>query len=237
VKHFNAVIFDLDGLLLDTETIALSAFLKTCSYFGLPAQQELFIRCIGTNQARGREVLAEGLRGQVDHLLFEEVWDRHYDERTTNERIALKDGAAELLAHISSLRLPVAVATSTGTPSARAKLRGAGILDRFQVTVGGDQVGNSKPAPDVYLKAAEMLRVSPGACLALEDSENGVRAALAARMTVVQIPDLVPPTEALRSLSHIVLRSLRDVATYPFVPDAQANSSSSGRATSARRST
>jgi HAD superfamily hydrolase (TIGR01509 family) len=220
MRHFAAIIFDMDGLLLDTERIALSAFLQTCTDLGLPAREDLFIRCIGTNQSRGREVLQEGLQGQVDHLLFEDVWDRHYIARTTDNPIPLKNGAAELLEHVSSLQMPAAVATSTRSSRARDKLRSAGILSRFDLVVGGDQVSNSKPAPDIYLKAAQMLKVRPEACLALEDSENGVRAAVAAGMAVVQIPDLVSPSPALRALGHIVLSSLNDVATYPFPPRA-----------------
>lgn len=228
MKHFKAIIFDMDGLLLDTERMALSAFLETCRHFGLPLQEELFIRCIGTNQSRGLQLLEEGLRGQVNHLAFIETWDR-FIERTTNNCILLKEGAAELLDHISSFQTPTAVATSTHTNQAREKLRNAGILDRFATVIGGDQVANSKPAPDIYLRAAEILSVAPAACLALEDSENGVRSALSAGMTVVQIPDLVQPSAALRALGHIVLRTLGDVAMFRFDPG-QTQSSSSERA-------
>lgn len=216
MRQFRGVIFDMDGLLLDTERIALAAFNRTCAGFNLPCREDLFMLCLGTNQARGREVLQEGLRGLVDHSLFEETWDRHYLELTTNEAVPLKPGASELLEHVASLRIPAAVATSTRTSRARDKLRSAGILEKFEAIVGGDQVEKSKPAPDIYLRAAEVLNAEPRACLALEDSENGVRAALAAGMTVVQIPDLVAPSQALRSLGHVVLQSLRDVPAYRF---------------------
>ncbi len=215
MKHFKAIVFDMDGLLLDTERIALSAFLETCRHFDLPPLEELFIRCIGTNESRGRELLEDGLRGQVDHLAFLDVWDR-FLKKTMDNPVPLKEGAAELLDHIASLQKPVAVATSTYTTEAREKLHNAGILDRFATVVGGDQVSRSKPAPEIYLRAAEILGVAPAACLALEDSENGVRSAISAGMTVVQVPDLVQPSVALRALGHIVLKTLRDVATFPF---------------------
>ena len=83
----------------------------------------------------------------------------------------------------------------------------------------------SKPAPEIYLRAAEILGVAPTACLAIEDLENGVRSAISAGMTVVQVPDLVQPSVALRALGHIVLRTLGDVATFPFdLGQAQDNS-------------
>jgi HAD superfamily hydrolase (TIGR01509 family) len=216
MRRFASVVFDMDGLLLDTERIALSAFLEACTELGLAGQEELFTRCIGTSASRSREVLKTGLDGRADHLLFEKVWDRNYTERISNEPIPVKDGAVEILDHIAALRIPAAVATSTRAARAREKLQSAGILDRFQAIVGGDEVLNSKPAPDIYLRAAQRLDVRAAACLALEDSENGVRAALAAGMTVVQIPDLVPPSDSLRALGHIVLRSLSDVPTYTF---------------------
>ena len=216
MRQFEAIIFDMDGLLLDTERIALSAFLATCDQMGVRAEEELFLRCIGTNQTLGREVLEAGLQDQVDYLIFEQAWDRKYVELTSDRPVPLKDGAVELLEHIASMRIPVAVATSTRTARAHDKLKSSGILDRFQTIVGGDQVQNGKPAPDIYLKAAGTLSARAGRCLALEDSENGVRAAVSAGMTVVQVPDLVQPSRDLLALGHIVLGSLHEVAVYPF---------------------
>jgi HAD superfamily hydrolase (TIGR01509 family) len=216
MHRFQAVIFDMDGLLLDTERIALAAFLDTCDHFGIDRLRDVFVRCIGINQRLGEEVLRDGLKGRVDHMQFEEVWNANYIAATSNQPVPVKDGAIELLAHLAALSIPVGVATSTGSERAAQKLRDAGMLERVAVLVGGDQVPNSKPYPDVYLKAAELLGAAPRACLALEDSENGVRSALGAGMTVVQIPDLVEPSPELRSLGHIILGSLRDVAHYPF---------------------
>jgi HAD superfamily hydrolase (TIGR01509 family) len=216
VKRFHAAIFDMDGLLLDTERIALLAFLEACEHFGIGAQPEVFTRCLGTNEALGMAILEAGLEGRVDHLAFRRVWESRYVESITSRPVPLKDGAGELLEHLASLSMPLAVATSSNTPRARQKLRDAGILDRFAAVVGGDQVPRSKPDPDIYLKAAASLGVAPAMCLALEDSENGVRAALSSGMTVIQIPDLVEPAPHVREFGHIILRSLREVADYAF---------------------
>ena len=139
------------------------------------------------------------------------------------EIVPLKNGATELLARLTALAIPIAVATSTSSDRARQKLRSAGILTHFTAVIGGDQVTNSKPHPDIYANAADVLGVTPAKCLALEDSENGVRSATSAGMTVIQIPDLVQPTQALRSLGHIILNSLRDVRTYAFQEENQGN--------------
>ena len=219
MKRFHAAIFDMDGLLLDTERIALLAFLEACEHFGIGAQTEVFTRCLGTNEALGMAILEAGLEGKADHLEFRRVWESRYVASITSRPVPLKDGASELLEHLAALSMPLAVATSSNTPRARQKLRDAGILDRFAAVVGGDQVPRSKPDPDIYLKAAAILGVAPAMCLALEDSENGVRAALSSGMTVIQIPDLVEPAPHVREFGHIILRSLRDVADYAFTEE------------------
>ncbi len=216
MRKFEAVIFDMDGLLLDTERIALSAFHETCKRFGLENQTDLFMQCIGTNSQRAEAVLKDGLKGKPNHTEFLSAWDATYLQRTCNTVIPLKNGAKELLAHLADMNLPIAVATSTKSNRAMQKLRDAGILPNFKAIVGGDQVKNSKPHPDIYLKAADVLGVVPEKCLALEDSDNGVRSALSAGMTVIQVPDLVEPTAVLRSLGHTIMDSLHDVRRREF---------------------
>jgi beta-phosphoglucomutase-like phosphatase (HAD superfamily) len=104
-----------------------------------------------------------------------------------------------------------AVATSTRTGLAERKLARVGVLDRFDAVVGGDQVRNGKPAPDIYLRAAERLERGPDECIVLEDSRNGVRAASAAGMTVILVPDLCPIDQETEQLAFRTARSLLDV--------------------------
>lgn len=211
MKRFDAAIFDMDGLLLDSERIARVAFVQACEHFALGDQNDLFLRCIGTNDALGAAVLREGLRGKADPLEFGRVWDARYADALAARPVPLKRGVVELLADLRAERIPCAVATSTSSGRAREKLCRAGIVESFDIVVGGDQVRESKPRPDIYLAAAAALDVKPDRCLALEDSENGVRAALAAGMRVIQIPDLVEPSAELRALGHDILESLHEV--------------------------
>ncbi len=216
---FDAVIFDMDGLLLDTERIALSTFVEACNALQVGDQRAVFYRCIGTNSSRGREILREGLAGKTDHDAFATAWSDRYRHATTSQPIPLKGGASHLLARLSARQVPLAVATSTRSEEAREKLARVGIGHYFRAIVGGDQVARSKPHPDIYLHAATVLGVPPRGCLALEDSENGVRSAVAAGMTVIQIPDLVPPSDDLRRLGHHIVERLDlvdDLAS--FVP-------------------
>jgi len=152
----------------------------------------------------------------VNFTIFWKACRARYHEAITTRGIPLKDGVLEFLRYIRSLQLPMAVATSTQTDIAKTKLRDTGILDYFQIVVGGEQVRHSKPHPDIYLKAAAELAVNARNCLALEDSENGVKSASAAGLTVIQIPDLVQPSTALKQNGHIILDSLLDVVYFDF---------------------
>lgn len=216
MNNFSAVIFDLDGLLLDTERLYLETFNETCSYFGLEDLSHIFIQCIGANYELGSSILKNGLDGRIDFDRFTSHWDQLYKKLKSDKPIPLKDGAKSLLQKIVDIKLPMAVATSSSTKNANEKLEKSGIYKYFSAVIGGDQVSQSKPAPEIYLKAAFSLSVAPSNCLALEDSPNGVRAAVAASMTVIQIPDLIKPDEELLKLGHIVLKSLKDVNDYKF---------------------
>ncbi|MDA1185643.1 MAG: HAD family phosphatase [Acidobacteria bacterium] len=209
--NMTAVIFDMDGLLLDSERLARAAFVDTCGHFGVGDQTALFMQCVGTNQEHGKQVLREGLRGKADDVAFGQLWNAKCAEYMSDAAIPLKSGAAALLQDVRVAGIPTAVATSTPGARATRMLRNSGILQEFNVVVAGDQVQRSKPLPDIYLRAAELLAVRPDRCLALEDSENGVRSALAAGMTVIQVPDLVEPSDAVRALGHTILGSLHEV--------------------------
>ena len=214
MQKFRAVIFDMDGLLLDSEKLALEAFRATCSKFNLGDLTHVFLRCIGTNTELGNSILKQGLQGVMDHEQFGLEWYDAFTRLTLGKPFPLKEGVENLLAHFQSV--PMAVATSTKTDRAKVKLSDSGILQYFDMIIGGDQVSSSKPDPEIYRKAASELSVEPSVCLALEDSPNGVKSAVAAGMTVIQVPDLLSPDEELLRLGHIVLNSLTEVAGYDF---------------------
>ncbi|MFK8083833.1 MAG: HAD family hydrolase [Granulosicoccus sp.] len=210
---FGAVIFDMDGLLINSERLSLQAFQDNCDNFEIGDQLDLFMQLLGTNRATTQSILAQQLDPAIHWQSFLQQWDDRYHTLTSNG-VPLMKGVVKLLDYLEERNIPVAVATSTNTDKARIKLEQSRILHRFQTVTGGEQVDNGKPAPDIYELAAQSVGVEPAHCVALEDSANGVRAAVSARMHAIQIPDMAAPDEALLALGHTVLDSLDDVIGY-----------------------
>jgi HAD superfamily hydrolase (TIGR01509 family) len=206
-----AIVFDMDGLLLDTERIALATFEEACRAHGLEVERTVYERCIGTSVQGTRDILGGALGYDVYDRLSRE-WFSRYEARVLTQAVDVKDGGIEILELTRSLGVPIALATSTATELARTKLRLAGLLDFFAAIVGGDVVANPKPHPEPYLTAARALGFAPNQCWAIEDSDNGVRAAHAAGLFVFQVPDLVQPAAEVRGIGHPVVDSLREVA-------------------------
>ncbi len=214
IRNFDAVIFDMDGLLLDSERIIFQCFLEACKTSGIPQQPDVFLAMVGQNFHACQHVLRTRLQGIEDFDAFEKTWDVHAQEANEREGFPLKAGAREVLAALAARKIPAAVATSTRTERARYKLDANHITHHIAHIIGGDQVEKSKPAPDIFLRAAAALGVAPARCLALEDSKNGVHAALAAGMVTIQIPDLIPHCEALRSAGALKMESLNELLGY-----------------------
>ncbi|MBC7282220.1 HAD family phosphatase [Hoeflea sp.] len=216
-RAYQAVFFDMDGLLLDTEQLSFKSYRRTREALGLPPDDELFMSLIGLNQHAGMARLVEGMAGYGNASAFSARWDEEY-ARHLGEGIPVKPGVTAVLDCLRSAAIPYAIVTSTRTEKALSHLHKAGLAGLFEVVVGGDQVVNGKPAPDIYLRAAGCLGVDPESCVAFEDSENGVRAAVAAGMVTVQIPDLKHPTADFLRLGHSVAPDLMAGAALVGLP-------------------
>ena len=197
-----AVIFDMDGLLIDSERVMLQCWRETAAAQSLGLDDAVWLSMVGLHD-KGCAELLDGLLGaeQARRLTLE--CKRGY-YLLVEDGLPLKAGARELLQDLFDLGVPLAVATSTRGERARIKLARSGIDGYFSHVVTSSDVAHAKPAPDLYLLAAERLSIPPRECVALEDSEYGVRAASAAGLSVIQVPDLVPATDLTRSLATVV---------------------------------
>ncbi|MEO0342929.1 MAG: HAD family phosphatase [Pseudomonadota bacterium] len=186
---FDAVIFDMDGLLLDTERVSSLANREALLEYGHDLPVEQFHALAGGTLLTVAEKLADWTGAKIDAEEFHNKWLLHYNAFLADGP-DLRPTVLETLQAVESQALPKAIATTTAKDHARTKLSKAGIEHRFDSIVGFYCVEKRKPNPDPYLKAAANLNVDPRACLAFEDSDTGVKAALAAGMTVVQVPDI-----------------------------------------------
>ncbi len=206
----SAVAFDMDGLLFDTERLYQEAILAAAAELGVPMTVEVFRSLIGGSWAinRARMVDAYGESYPCDAL--RDRWSAHF-QRAIEHDVPLKPGAQELLDLLDTMGLPRAIATSSSHGTARHHLALHRLDGRFHHVVAAGDYQRSKPAPDPFLAAARLLNVPPESCIALEDSHNGVRSAAAAGMMTIMVPDLLPATEEIRSLSVHVASDLHEV--------------------------
>jgi len=207
-----AVIFDMDGLMLDTEPLAARAWDEAAAVVGVSFDPAMARRMIGRNFHDCSVMLhAECPAGYpVDAVLAR--WHAAYDEIVERDGLAIKPGVFELIDWLDGRGIVRAVATSTRRDRAHSKLVRTALLPRFAALVGGDEIARGKPAPDIYLEAARRIGAAPPRCAVLEDSEPGVRGALAAGMLPIMVPDLLPPTAELLAFEIVVHASLHDVA-------------------------
>lgn len=206
-----AVLFDMDGLLVDSETVSAKAFKETASDYGLNDAHGLFMSLVGCNEKQHIVTLKEALEPAIDSLNFREDWIARYQAAIENGVPPLLPGAEALLQWLEANDITRALATSSGRMAAQKKLQGNNIEHYFETITTGDDVQISKPNPEIFLKAAASINISPEQALVLEDSENGVRAGVSAGMRVIQVPNLVPPSEELLKLGHEVSESLNAV--------------------------
>jgi HAD superfamily hydrolase (TIGR01509 family) len=209
-RRVEAVVFDMDGLLVDTEVLFRDVLMEVSRRRGVDLPLAVFLRMVGLQAAASRAVAMAHFGEAFDYEPWmAEAWALAHAR--VDAGVAVKAGVVELLDHLDAAGLPRAVATSSGHPSVARSLGPSGLLPRFQTVVAAGDYVRGKPAPDPFLMAAERLGVDPAACLALEDSHNGVRAAHAAGMMTIMVPDLLEATPEMRGLCVAISATLHEV--------------------------
>ena len=209
-----AVVFDMDGILFDTERVCQDSWIEVAKRRGLQGMEEIFPRCIGRNSSDSRQIVLEAYGEDFDYEEFRaeaSVWYWNYIE--TNG-LPVMQGAESLLRWLKSSGWKLGLASSTRRPTVLKNLELSGFSDYFSVVVTGDMVEHAKPQPEIYLLACRELGVKPEEAYAVEDSPNGIRSAHAAGMRPLMVPDMIEPDDEMEDLSFRIFEDLNQVLAY-----------------------
>ena len=209
-----ALVFDMDGVLLDTESLCFICWERSAAERGIEGIRDVYKKCVGTNVSDTMAILKASYGPDLDAQGF---YDRACDlfhVVEAEQGIALMPYAARTLSDLQAAGYRLALASSTREATVRRQLGNAGLLDFFETLTCGDNVVHSKPAPDIYLAACSSLGLPPAVCVAVEDSFNGVRSAVAAGMRCVMVPDQLQPSEEIKKLASVVLHDLSELPAW-----------------------
>jgi HAD superfamily hydrolase (TIGR01509 family) len=207
-NSIQAVIFDMDGLMLDSQRIATEVWKSAVEAFGYRLTDETRLSLIGRTISDTNAILRSAFGSNFPINEIRRLATEEFSAFTKDNGIPVKRGLRELLDFLDQEQLPTAVATSTSRYYCLRSLQRSDLAHRFKVIVCGDEVPQGKPAPDIFLRASELLDVVPERCVVLEDSYAGVRAAHNARMIPIMVPDLKEADDEMRALAHAVVSDL-----------------------------
>lgn len=197
---FQGVVFDVDGVLFDSERLMHQVWKEVGAEMGWPQPGEDYLEFVGNGRSIIFEKMLTLYGPDFPKEAFLQRCSQRLQEQMEQNGVPLKPGVREFLDFLQSRQIPMALATSTAMVRTRPRMELAGLTGYFQAMITGDQIQNGKPHPDIYLTACKALGTDPKFTLAVEDSRNGILSASAAGMPVAMIPDMIPPTAELEAL-------------------------------------
>ncbi|MBE5884741.1 MAG: HAD family phosphatase [Lachnospiraceae bacterium] len=209
-----AVVFDMDGVLFDTERLCLDSWNHVAKKRGIQGVDDIFEKCIGLNGTDTKVLVLEHLGNDFPYDDFRVEASEWFWDYISKKGIPLKTGVKKILSYLKQSDYRVGLASSTRYESIIKHLKQAEIIDCFSVIVAGDMIEHSKPKPDIYLLACRKLNVKPEEAYAVEDSPNGIRSAAAAGMKPILVPDMVKPDAEIEQLSFMVCDDLIQVMKF-----------------------
>lgn len=209
-----AVIFDMDGVIFDSERLLTWCWMELDKKYGIPGVDQVCYDCLGTNDAETKLIFLDTYGQDFPFDTYEkEVWEM-YLKQAAEGKLEKKPGVEELLSWLREKGIKIGLATSSRRKLVMQEIEEAGLLPYFDSITCGDEITRSKPEPEIYLKACENLKVNPDNAFAIEDSYNGVRSGKRAGMSVIMVPDIKQPDEEMRGLADKILQSLHEVKEY-----------------------
>lgn len=210
-KDIKAFIFDMDGLLIDSERIVKISWDMAGKDLGYEHFGDHIMNTLGMNHKRRIQYFYDACGNDFPMELFDELETKYFWEIANTEGIPLKKGARELLQAISEKGYKIGLATSSRSGYAIPILEKHQVMQYFDGAVYGNMITHSKPDPEIYLKAAQVLGVAPEYCIGVEDASNGIRSACAAGMRVILVPDLAMPSPEIQKMVYKQYESLDEI--------------------------
>lgn len=207
-------IFDMDGLMFDTERLVYSIWQEMMDENGYKFSVDIYKHTIGLRQDKTKEFFTSLYGSGFDYDSYKIQSRERFYKLVENDGVPIKKGLFELLDYLKSSNIKMAVATSTSSKTTLMNTKNAGVYDYFDSFVCGDDVKNGKPHPEVFLTAAQRIGVMPYECVAFEDSINGIKSALAANMKTVMVPDFLQPTDEIKNQISFLCKSLDEAIEF-----------------------
>ena len=207
-------IFDMDGLMLDSEKLVYQNWQTMMDELGYEYNLEIFKNTIGLRQDKTKAYYKSLYGEDFDYDTYKTRSREMFYAQIERDGIPVKKGLFKLLDYLKSKNIKIAVATSTSAQTAHKALKLAEVYDYFDAFVCGDEVKNSKPHPEIYLTAAEKISVNPEECVAFEDSINGIKSAFSAKMTTVMVPDFLEPNEEIKPMISFLCDNLGEAIDF-----------------------
>ncbi len=211
--NIRAVVFDMDGVIFDSERLYRKHWMITGKEYGIPKDKMEYLcdRMAGATRENNEKLMKSHFGDDFDYDSFRMKTMDRMDAEIERDGLELKQGVKELFAYLKEQDYRIALATSTIEDRAKRNLTRAGILEVFDSIVYGGIVPHGKPAPDIYIEACKRLGVRPEEAMGIEDSINGVKSSAAAGLYTVMVIDLIQPTEETEKLAHEIHNSLLEV--------------------------
>lgn len=214
MKEYKAVIFDMDGVIFDSEKRVVECWKEIADKYGVPDIEAACRECFGCNQVVAKEKFLKRYGENFPYVEYKKEMSDLFHERYDNGNLPMLPGVIEILEFLKANDKKIALASSTRRASVESGLTWAGIIDYFDAIICGDMVSRSKPEPDIFLKACEELMVKPEEAYAIEDSYNGIRAAYRGGLMPIMVPDMMEPDDEMRGMCVTIEESLLRVIDY-----------------------
>lgn len=208
------IIFDMDGVLIDSEALILNGWKKIAAEFGIADIESTLMQCIGINSV-ATEALFWKIYGQdFPYQKYKSMVSQIFTEEIEKNGLPVKPGVYELFQYLKENGWKIGLASSTREHIVKKEMESIGLLDSFHVIVCGDMVAHSKPHPEIYQRACELIGAEPSECYAVEDSPNGIRSAYRAGMKPIMVPDLIKPDEEIRRVLFREFKNLLELKDF-----------------------